>query len=155
MSILNSLVNALGGGDGGKSGGGALANIARIAMRNPQLLAVAAGMFTAANKHGGLNGLLDKFRQKGLGDTADSWVGTGPDKEVRGDQIREVFGDEGIARIAEKSGTTPQETPDLLAGVLPGLVNALTQDGRTHPQSEAPKSSDDLLSMLTGLLKGR
>ncbi|MGN0934541.1 YidB family protein [Falsigemmobacter intermedius] len=156
MSILNSLVTALtGGGAGGASKGGTLANIARVAMRNPQLLAVAAAMFTSANKHGGLTGMIDKFKQHGLGDVAQSWVGEGESKEVNADQIREVFGEQGIERIAQKSGATPQETPDLLASVLPGLVNMLTPGGRTPPQAEAPKSSEDVLTMLQNMLRGR
>ena len=157
MSILNSLVTALAGKATGSTGGkgGALAKLAGTALRNPQLLMVAAAMFTAANKHGGLSGLLDKFRNRGFGDMAESWVGNGDNKEPDGTQIREVFGDAGINRIAEKSGTTPQETPDLLASVLPGLVSLLTPDGRTPPQSEAPRSSEDILSMLQSVLRSR
>jgi uncharacterized protein YidB (DUF937 family) len=167
-SFLNSVIGALGGAaqtggagqDGGAGGarGGAdnpLARIAQIAMANPQLLQVVAAMFTAGNKHGGLQGMLQKFTQAGLGDTAQAWVKGEPDRAVSSREIEQVFGQDGIERIAQKSGTTPAETPDLLSQLLPALINGLTPAGSPPSRAEAPPSADALLGMLGGLLGRR
>lgn len=143
MSLFNALANTLNGGGG--SGGG-LAQIARIAMQNPQLVQVAAGMLTAENRHGGLAGLLGAFQKAGLGDVAQSWVGTGANQPVGPSQIEQVFGAAGIARIAEKSGVPAEETPDLLAQVLPLLVDQLTPQGATP--AHAPDNAEAMLRMM-------
>lgn len=157
-SFLNSILGALGGADKdgapGKSGS-PLGQIAQIALQNPQLLQVVAAMFTAGNKHGGLQGMLQKFTQAGLGDTAQSWIGEGENRPVTPRQIEEVFGEAGIERIAAKSGTSRAETPDLLSQILPSLINGLSPGGREPPRSEAPQSADALIGMLGGLLGRR
>lgn len=157
-SFLNSIIGALGGAENDDQpgrGGSPLGQLAQVALRNPQLLQVVAAMFTAGNKHGGLQGMLQKFAQAGLGDTAQSWVGEGENHPVTPRQIEEVFGPAGITRIAEKSGASPAETPDLLSQILPTLINALSPGGRELPRSEAPQSADALIGMLGGLLGRR
>lgn len=149
MSLLNSLVGALtGGAQGGQAGG--LADLARIAAQNPQLLQVAASMFTADNKHGGLAGMLRKFQEAGLGEQAQSWVGSGENQPIAPSQLEAVFGQQGIERIAQKSGVSPAEAPDLLSQVLPMLISNLTAGGQ--PPAQAPASADALLGMIGGFL---
>src|SRR6187455_2398810 len=43
---------------------------------------------------GGLRDLIERFKQSGHGGVADSWVGTGPNKEVRPDQLEQAIGAE-------------------------------------------------------------
>lgn len=151
-SLINSVLGALtGGAKDGQSGG--LAGIAKIAMQNPQLMQVVAAMFTAGNKHGGLSGMLQKFEQAGLSTQAQSWVSDGENATVAPAQIEQVFGHDGIERIAQKAGVSPAETPDLLSQILPSLINGLTPGGRAPAQT--PNSADDLLGMLGGLLGKR
>ena len=56
---------------------------------------VGAEMAVAVNhlieKHGGLSGIVDQLKQKGLGDTVKSWVGTGPNQPVAPDQLHQAF----------------------------------------------------------------
>ena len=40
---------------------------------------------------GGLGELVDRFKQTGHGDTADSWVGTGPNKQVTPSQLEQAI----------------------------------------------------------------
>lgn len=151
-SLINSVLGALTGGtQDGKSGG--LSGLAQIAMQNPQLLQVVAAMFTADNKHGGLAGMLKKFESAGLSNQAQSWVSDGDNQPVAPAQIEQVFGHDGIERIAQKAGVSPAQTPDLLSQILPSLINGLTQGGR--PPAQAPNSAGDLLGMLGGLLGKR
>ena len=41
---------------------------------------------------GGLGELIDRFRQNGQGDTANSWVKTGPNKPVTPPQLEKAIG---------------------------------------------------------------
>jgi len=150
MSILNSLVGALTGGKGGDTG---MAQLAAIAMKNPQLMQVAASMLAADNKHGGLAGLMGKFQAAGLGDVAQSWVGTGENKPVQPQQLTQALGADAMARIASKAGVSAAEAPNLLAQVLPVLVDRMTPKGA--PPAQAPANADALLGMLGGLLGKR
>ena len=43
---------------------------------------------------GGLGELVDRFKQSGNGETAESWVGTGPNKPVTPPQVEEAIGPE-------------------------------------------------------------
>lgn len=147
MSILNTLIGALAGGKGSNDG---LAQLASIAMKNPQLMQVAASMLSADNKHGGLAGLMGKMQAAGLGDVAQSWVGTGANKPVAADQLTQALGADTMAKLAAKAGIGAQQAPDLLAQILPALVNQMTPQGK--PPAAAPANADALLGMLGGLL---
>jgi uncharacterized protein YidB (DUF937 family) len=147
MSLLNNLASAL---TGGASSSGGLGEIAQIALKNPQIMQVAASMLAADNKHGGLAGLMGQFQKAGLGDVAQSWVGSGENKPVEASQIEQVFGAKGMERIAAKAGVAPTEAPGLLAQILPVLVDQMTPKG-TAPD-RAPANADALLGMLGGIL---
>ena len=41
---------------------------------------------------GGLGELMDRFKQSGHGETAESWVGTGPNKPVTPPQLEQAIG---------------------------------------------------------------
>lgn len=78
---------------------------------------------------GGLNKLLSAFRDKGLGQQADSWVATGDNQEVDADQIRQVISDEQLQQIADEAGISTEEAARQVAQALPELVNHVTPDG--------------------------
>ena len=43
---------------------------------------VGAGIEQMIQRHGGVQGLVNQFQQKGLGGIAESWVSTGPNQPV-------------------------------------------------------------------------
>ncbi|HZA91457.1 MAG TPA: YidB family protein, partial [Gemmatimonadales bacterium] len=53
---------------------------------------------------GGLGELIDSFRQNGHGDTVDSWVGTGPNKEVAPDQLERAIDPDVLATLTQQTG---------------------------------------------------
>ncbi|MFN8006947.1 MAG: YidB family protein [Terriglobia bacterium] len=79
---------------------------------------------------GGLQGLLQNFTQKGLGDIVSSWVSTGKNLPVSGDQIQSALGSDTISALAQKAGIAPDMANSLLAQVLPMIVDKLTPDGK-------------------------
>jgi len=99
---------------------------------------------------GGLPGLVDKFSRAGLGETVQSWIGSGANLPISAEQLQSVLGSEAVAGMAAKLGVDPAQASSTLAQLLPGLVDRLT------PQGQAPDgglgSGTDLASLLGGLL---
>ena len=95
---------------------------------------------------GGLGGVLEKLNQGGYSQHAQSWVGSGQNLPLPPDAIRDVFGQGGLAKIAQQAGLSEDETSAGLAQLLPEVVNHVT------PQGRMPEG-DELHSTLEGLLR--
>jgi len=79
---------------------------------------------------GGLGDLLKQFRNAGKGDVADSWVQSGPNKDIAPTDLGAVLTPEQIDFLMEKTGMSREQ---LLAGLsqqLPEVVDKLTPQGR-------------------------
>ena len=94
---------------------------------NPLLEMV--GNLLSGSQGGGLSGLIQSFNSKGLGDIVSSWVGTGENLPISGQQIQEVLGNGRIQQMAEKLGTSSEEVSGGLASLLPQMIDKLTPDG--------------------------
>lgn len=81
------------------------------------------------NSTGGLTGLVEKFQKSGLGDVAASWVGTGDNQAVSPEQVVEVLGQEKVTELAKEAGIPEEKGAEVLAQVLPTVVNEMTPDG--------------------------
>ena len=86
---------------------------------------------------GGLGGLLDKLRNGGLADAANSWVGTGANQPVTPGGLSSALGKTTVSELAQKAGTTEADILDILTQVLPQLVDKLTPNGRVPTPQEA------------------
>jgi uncharacterized protein YidB (DUF937 family) len=96
------------------------------------LLPIVGGLLAG----GGLQKILSGFRAQGLGSHTDSWIGTGPNQAVTGDQVRAAIGDDQVAEIARKLGVSHDEAAQALAEVLPKVVDHASPDGQLKPQAE-------------------
>ena len=108
-------------------------------------LAAAAGGPGGA---GGLDGLLGQLRGAGYGAQADSWVGTGANLPISPDVMSQVFGRDGLARIAEQAGVTEDEASAGLSHLLPTVVDRVTPEGRVPDFDALAASVDDLQQRL-------
>jgi uncharacterized protein YidB (DUF937 family) len=81
-------------------------------------------------------GLVGDLQDKGLGDQVNSWVGTGQNKPVTGQEITKALGPETIAHAAQDAGMTPQQASEELAKVLPQVVDTAT------PSGQPPQAND-------------
>ncbi len=79
---------------------------------------------------GGLNELVQNFRQNGHGDVAESWVGTGPNKEVAPHQLERAIGPDVLQHLAQQTGLSRDELLQRLSRELPNAVDKYTPDGR-------------------------
>ena len=107
-----------------------------------------ASVMELVNQHGGLPGLLQKFQESGLGDQVASWIGTGANAPVSGEQIKDALGADTITEIAEKAGVAPDAASGGLAALLPQLIDKLT------PNGQVPEGND-LVSQGLNMLKGK
>jgi uncharacterized protein YidB (DUF937 family) len=88
---------------------------------------------------GGLGGLLDKFQKGGLGNVANSWVGSGQNQPVAPGQLGSALGPDVIKTLAQRSGLSEDEITKQLSQVLPGVVDKLTPNGRLPTLAELPQ----------------
>ena len=85
-------------------------------------------------QHGGLQGVVNEFEQKGLGDTVRSWVSTGPNQPISPDQMQRALGPDLLQQLSQKSGIPVQDLTRQLAEILPQAVDKMTPGG-TIPKS--------------------
>ena len=110
-------VSKLAGGKGGSQG------------------AILQGIMGLVSNQGGLSGLLGKFNAAGMSDKTESWVSTGDNQPVSGQEVRRALGDQEISRFAQQAGVSEDEASNQLASVLPDAVDQLTPEGKVPDQS--------------------
>ena len=84
----------------------------------------------------GLGGLIRQFQQKGLGDTIDTWINTGANKDISSGEVSEALGRDVVDDLSRRTGLSRDEVVAELARRLPNVVDRLTPDGRLPTQRE-------------------
>jgi len=135
MSLLDSVLGAV----TGKSDG----------TQPSPLVAILGGLLAQS---GGLQGLMAKFSQAGLGDVFSKWVNTGPNPPISADQVKEVLGCDQIQALAAKLGIDPNRAAEVLAEHLPTVVDRLTPQGKIDPNADHHEGLASLLPSLLGKL---
>ena len=79
---------------------------------------------------GGLNELLDQFKKNGQAETAESWVGSGPNKQISPPQLKQAIGLDVLATLVQQTGLSQEELLARLSKELPTAVDNYTPDGR-------------------------
>ena len=151
MGLLDNVLGAVMGAQGQQAEQGAgLGGIIAMVAGNPQMMSAITSMLSNDGAQGGLGGLVSKFQQAGMGDVIDSWVGTGANQQVSGDQLTQVLGGDAMADMAQQMGLNSGDLAQQLSHILPGVIDKLT------PHGQAPAAglgnSGDLMGMLGGLL---
>ena len=80
--------------------------------------------------NGGLSELLERFRQNGQGDAAQSWIDKGPNKELPPPQLKQAIGPDLLAALEQQTGLSQEELLARLSRELPSAVDRYTPDGR-------------------------
>lgn len=143
--VLGNLAGSFLGGNGQQQGGNPLMQLA-MQMLMHQGGGAQSTQQTDPNvaSMGGLGGILEAFQKGGLGHLADSWVGTGENLPVSGDQLTQVLGRDKINAIANQLGMGNGDVAGQLAQMLPQLINHVTPNGQV-PQDHSMIA--DALSM--------
>jgi len=79
---------------------------------------------------GGLGELMDRLNQAGQKDTADSWVGTGPNKDIAPTDLKSAIGPDVLQTLSRATGLSQDELLSRLSRELPSAVDKYTPEGR-------------------------
>lgn len=144
MGLLDQLAGqVLGSLTGGGQGGGQSA-----------LLQVLLSLIQ--NREGGLGGLLAQLSHAGLGEQVASWVGTGQNLPVSGDQLGKALGGAGgLGDLAAQLGLPQEQLAGQLAALLPHVIDGLTPGGQLPdkaPEAGGDAFGEGLSAVLGGLL---
>ena len=112
-----------------------------LGVRARPLVAEALALVDAS--HGGVAGLIERFRAAGLGAEAASWVGDPSAAPIGADAVGRALGEGAIAGIAQRLGLAPAAVSAAFAYVLPKLVGLLTP-GATIPAGTPPVAAQFL-----------
>jgi uncharacterized protein YidB (DUF937 family) len=99
---------------------------------------------------GGLSGLVQMFKDKGLGDAMSSWISTGKNLPVSAEQIKQALGADQIQQISNNVGVSQEEASNGLAGLLPEIIDKLTPDGEVPESNMLAQGLNMLKSKLFG-----
>ena len=96
------------------------------------------------NGSGGLAGVIEQFKNGGLGHIVDSWVGTGSNLPVSAEQLQQVLGSDRLAQMAQQAGLSTDNLTQQLTQILPQVVDKLTPNG-TVPEGNILEQGLNLL----------
>jgi uncharacterized protein YidB (DUF937 family) len=142
MGLLDSLATA------------ALNQVLGSAGGNNQLIKAALNMLTGGSAGQGQAGgvdlasLLQQLQSSGIADAVASWISTGPNQPVSGEQLQNALGPDKVQAVANEAGVSPEQASSGLAALLPALINHLTPDGTVPDHAMLNKG----LSMLRDAL---
>lgn len=103
-------------------------------------------------QNGGIQGLMSKFSQGGMGEIFSSWVGMGENKSVSADQISGLLGSDQVDSLASSLGVDSSNASAFLADYLPKIVDKLTPAGHVPPDADHSQGLEALLPSLLASL---
>ena len=74
--------------------------------------------------------LIDRFKQSGQGETAESWINTGSNKPCTAAQLEQAIGPEVLDTLSKQIGLSRGELVTRLCRELPDAVDKYTPQGR-------------------------
>lgn len=119
------------------------------------LIAVLPLVLAWIQKQGGLQGALDKLKGQGLNSQVDDWVSTGPGENANVDpqQVQNLFDDQEVEAVAQQTHAPKQDVYSAISQVLPQIIDSLTPQGEQTSKQEANNDIQNVLNMVSGLLK--
>jgi uncharacterized protein YidB (DUF937 family) len=85
---------------------------------------------------GGLDVLINQFKQNGFEDVINSWIGTGRNQSISPTQLRQALGPETVNRISGQAGAPLENLLSEISKYLPGVIDRLTPNGQVPTDAE-------------------
>ena len=138
MSILDQLQSLAGGTTSG--------------VGQEQQSSVSRALISAVSEHpGGVGGILNQFRQNGLGEHVDAWTNSQPGQPtppLSAQQVVQGAGPGLLGDISQRTGLPPQVVTGALTTVLPLVMQHFTPNGQVPQGGELGGLAQGLLSRL-------
>ncbi len=96
----------------------------------------------------GDSGHYREIQASGLGDIVASWVGTGQNQPINPDQITAALGEDNIAVVAQQASIPADQGSNVLAELLPAIIDKLTPQGKVPEQGQLLDLGKTILSSL-------
>lgn len=104
-------------------------------------------------RNGGLSGALNKVKDMGFGNEAQSWMSTQQQNQnLDPNQINKLFDKQEIEHVCQQTGADETEVRQGLAELLPEIVNQLTPSGDLAKEQEANSEINEILSQISASL---
>jgi uncharacterized protein YidB (DUF937 family) len=87
------------------------------------------------DQYGGVSGLIQALRAPENREKLKVWVSDGKDFILSHEQVQKLLGHERIQKIAEKAALAPEKVVQVLAEILPPLVQKLEALGNQIPEN--------------------
>jgi uncharacterized protein YidB (DUF937 family) len=79
---------------------------------------------------GGLNAIVAKLQQAGLGDQVKSWIDNGQNLPITAEQLQQVLGSDTVKQLAARFNIPVDQLAKVLAQQLPAAVDHASPDGK-------------------------
>lgn len=119
--LAELLKGAGGGGSPGSQPGGLLGNLGGM---------LGGGAGVGGLLSGGIGELLERFNQNGQGEAAQSWINSGPNKDISPPQLKQAIGSDVLEKLEQQTGLSQEELLARLSRELPTAVDKYTPEGR-------------------------
>lgn len=136
MGILDSIEGMVGGAQGGQG--------------SEQSRVAGSFLQTAQEQPGGLGGIMDMFRNRGMDQHVNGWS-TGQMQQATPEQVQTGLGGSGmLEQTAQRAGVSPEVAKIALAAALPMIMAHMTNGGQ-----QAPPTNQGEFGGLAGSLLSR
>jgi len=81
-------------------------------------------------------GIAEGFSGEGLGGIVSSWIGTGENLPISGDQLNSVLHCDALNQVASKFGIDPNMLQSVMTQLLPNIVDKMTPNGKQRRLSK-------------------
>jgi uncharacterized protein YidB (DUF937 family) len=79
---------------------------------------------------GGLNAIVAKLQQSGLGNQVQSWIGPGQNLPITAEQLQQVLGSDTVRQLAARFNIPVDQLAKVLAQQLPAAVDRASPNGK-------------------------
>jgi len=94
------------------------------------VLPVVLGEVLGTGAQGGLNAIVAKLQQAGLGEQVKSWIGNGQNLPITADQLKQVLGNDTVKQLAARFNIPVDQITEILAQQVPAAVDRASPDGK-------------------------
>ena len=112
------------------AGGSSAAGMSGSSQPSGGMLGDLGGMLGGAGVGGLLSGgigeLLERFKQNNQGETAQSWINSGPNKDISPSQLKQAIGPDVLDKLEQQTGLSQEELLARLSRELPTAVDKYT-----------------------------